>query len=473
MWSPQWSLFVLYLVVIASAVQVRVVQTAKDSTDRLSPKPPISFTNEYTWSRDEVVLKIDTNIEYQEILGFGGAFTEASAYVYYLLDKKIQNRIMDLYFGADGLQYSVGRVHIGSCDFSLKSYNFDNFTDDFSLSRFDISHDKRQMIPFIKQALNTSKLPIKIYATPWSPPGWMKGNGHMVGTSEPGLKQDDAYHKTWANYLSMFITAYKKEGVDLWGMTVQNEAEAVVPWESCYYSPENERDFIKNFLGPIMSVDHPNLTIMIWDHNKDRVVPWVKTIFSDPEAAKYVKGTGIHWYSGSQFENVEEAHKLFPEKFILATEACNCPGVLLGDWSRGESYGYDIIGDLNAYAVGWVDWNLLLNAEGGPNHLNNFCDASLIGDVDNQILHIQPTYYYMGQISKFLLPGSKRVNVQSSSNVNGTLSYVGVVTPNDEVAIVVMNQANNTVDLRFIDNGMTATYALPPRAITTFIYPRF
>jgi len=337
-------------------------------------------------------------------MGFGGAFTEAAAYIYSLLNKEQQKNVMDLYFGPEGLNYSIGRVHIGSCDFSLGSYNFDNVSGDFELKNFSISHDHQWLLPFIKDAFKTSKFPIRMYASPWSPPGWMKGNGHMIKTSVPGLKQSKEYFMSWSNYLSRFISEYQKEGIPMWGMTVQNEAEALVPWESCYYSPEDQRDFIKNYLGPIMSKNHPNLSIMIYDHNKDNIVPWVKTVYSDPEASKYIKGTAFHWYSGPQFENVLEAHDLFPEKFLLATEACNCPGVNIDDWVRGESYGYDIIGDLNSFAIGWVDWNLLLDMRGGPNHLNNFCDACLLGDTKKQTLHIQPTYYYMGQLSKYLIP---------------------------------------------------------------------
>jgi len=459
--------FLIFLISVSNQTNVKVIQSAKDTGDRLTQKSDISFQSDDRIN-GPLIIEIDTKTTYQKILGFGGAFTEAAAFTYSQLNPVIQKMILGAYFGPNGLNYSLCRVHINSCDFSLGSYNFDNITDDFNITHFDISHDKKWLIPFIKDALSASSYPINIYATPWSPPAWMKGNNAMIGTSVPGLKADEKYHSAWALYLSKWISTYKSEGIPIWGMTVQNEPEAIVPWESCFFSAENERDFIKGFLGPQMVKDHPDLTIMIYDHNKDHVYEWAKTIYSDPEASKYVHGMGFHWYTGSQFENVEMAHEVDPNKFLLATESCNCPGVLLDDWSRGESYGYDIIGDLNVHTVGWVDWNLLLDQQGGPNHLNNFCDACLIGDTVTQTLHFQPTYFYMGQISKYISPGSVRVKSSSPSN----LSTIAVVTPNNEVVVVVMNQQDSAVAIQLQDSGKSASYTMPPHSITTFIYPK-
>jgi len=446
--------------------EVRVVQTAKDTGDRLTNKPSIYFTSKDFDSNETIV--INTTQTFQKILGFGGAFTEAGAYVYSVLNETLQQKIMDLIFGSNGQNYAIGRVHINSCDFSLASYNFDDVDGDYSLENFDISHEEKWLIPFIKQALDI-RGPLKIFATPWSPPAWMKGNGYMTGSSIPGLKQGDDYFQTWAVYYTKFLDAYALEGIDIWGITVQNEPENAAPWEACVYNPEQERDFIKNFLGPQLSKTHPNLTIMIYDHNKDHIATWAQTIYSDPEAASYVKGTAFHWYSGPQFENVQKTHDMFPDKFLLASEACTCP-VQLGNWGSGESYGNDIIGDLNAWAVGWTDWNMLLDTKGGPNHSGGGCDAGLIADIDNQELYIQSQYYYMGHFSRFLVPESSRIGITYDSS---TLQVTGVLTPNNEVALVVMNMNDNVVDFKLTHEALHTKYEIPGHGIVTFRYQNF
>jgi len=181
------------------------------------------------------------------------------------------------------------------------------------------------------------------------------------------------------------------------------------------------RDFIRDYLGPQLKTDHPQVQIMLYDHNKDNIVNWVKTVFSDPVAAKYADGTAFHWYSGSEFENLADANAAAPNKFLLgmnnclqlneivslfrgfgfsssfsssslATEACTCPPAP-GDWTKGEKYAFDILGDLNNYAVGWTDWNMLLDLQGGPNHLNNFCDAPIMAAIQQQTIRFENPYY--------------------------------------------------------------------------------
>jgi glucosylceramidase len=300
----------------------------------------------------------------------------------------------------------------------------------------------------------------------------MKSNDQMTGSDLPCFKDGDEYLESWALYLSKFITAHKEEGINFWGMTVQNEPEFDAPWEACMYTPELERDFISQHLGPRMKADHPDLQIMIYDHNKDDIVTWVDTILSDPEAASYVAGTAFHWYSGFQFENLEEAHELHPEKFLLASEATNCPGVALGDWSRAEVYGFDILGDLNAWSAGWVDWNLVLDMEGGPNHLNNYCDSPIVVDVDNQLVFVQPMFYYLGHLSKFVPPGSIRVGTDLSDTLDDAISAASFITPSKQVVVVAMNQGDDNVNMVLSDTSkdVATIYQIPAHGITTFVY---
>lgn len=478
-----------------SLVEVRITQSARDTGDRLTDKDSIQmkpFNFKERKGIDTITLEVDSEAKYQEILGFGGAFTEAAAYMFSQMSEENKNAIIRAYFGdksdatgstlidgtsgdavqLDSIKYSVGRVPVHSCDFSLESYSFDDNDGDFNLTSFNISRNYEWLIPMLKQSLAASDMEIRLFASPWSPPAWMKSNGQMTGSDLPCLKGGDEYLESWALYLSKFITAHENEGIPFWGMTVQNEPEFDAPWEACTYTPEEERDFIINQLGPRMKADHPDLQIMIYDHNKDDIVTWAETILSDPEAASYVAGTAFHWYSGFQFENLETTHEMFPDKFLLASEATNCPGVALGDWSRGEVYGFDIIGDLNSWSAGWVDWNLVLDMEGGPNHLQNYCDAAFVVDVEDQIVYVQPMFYYLGQLSKFVPPGSIRIETNLSDTLDDSIAAASFLTPNKEIVVVAMNQNDEDVEIVLTDSvkEVAASYQIPAHGITTFVY---
>jgi len=385
---------------------------------------------------------------------------------------------MEMYWGSNGLNYTMGRIPMNSCDFSRESYSYCDTPNDYTLESWDSSHDRELLIPFIQRALNTSSNPMKLFGSPWSPPSWMKGNGQMTSSSWPGLIDNPQIHQTWALYFSKWINTMKAQGVPIWGMTVQNEPEFAAPWEACVYTPEQQRDFIKNYLGPKLRTDHPNVKLITFDHNKDHIADWARVIFGDEETSQYVDGIGFHWYSGSQFENVFTAHEEFPDKFYLPTEACNCP-VMLGDWGHAESYGYDMIGDLNSFASGWTDWNLVLDTNGGPNHLGGNCDAHLIVDPQSQRLHIQPSYYYMGHFTRYIDPESNRLAVWVTPdngyiNVNGPLQVTAARTMNNVTVAIVMNRNDYQVSFKMTDPihlpGMSATYQMPPHSIVTLTY---
>ncbi len=351
---------------------------------------------------------------FQTIIGFGGAFTDAASFIFSKLNSTLQAQVLNMYFSDQGLRYNMARLPIGSCDFSLMNYNYDSTSGDANLTKFSIDHDKSQIIPLIKKAnatiLKGSGDALYIVATPWSPPNWLKENNSPYCPTDcaGGCVLKDQYRDTWALYFSKFLSAYKAEGVDIWGITIQNEPEYCPHnYEAMHFTPEAERDFLKDHLGPKLSQDHPDVNILIYDHNKDHVVNWVQTIYSDAEAAKYVWGTAIHWYTGDQFDNVNQAHNLFPNKPILATEATEAREENPANpvWGKGEHYAHDIIGDLNNWVVGWIDWNLVLDIQGGPNHKGpNNCegpelcgfDGMLLANTDKQIIYPQVFYYYMG-----------------------------------------------------------------------------
>ncbi len=207
----------------------------------------------------------------------------------------------------------------------------------------------------------------------------MKDNNDILH----GGKLKPEFYQSWANYYTSFIKAYEAEGIPIWGISIQNEPMATQKWESCIYSAEEERDFLKNYLGPTMKrAGLARKKIIAWDHNRDLIYQRVSTLMADPKAASYVWGIGYHWYepwSGGDpmFDNVRLVYQTFPEKHLIFTEGCvdSFDAKRIGEWKFGEQYGRSMINDFNNGTVGWTDWNILLDERGGPNHVQNFCFA--------------------------------------------------------------------------------------------------
>ena len=441
--------------------QGKWILTSKETSDRLSDKGAVSFTARVEGRTADIEL--DPDVTYQTILGFGGAFTEASAYTLSRMSQEKRAEAIRSYFDAsEGLGYTIGRVHIHSCDFALENYTYvEDF--DSELSTFDISRDHRWVLPLIKDAVKVKGGDITMLASPWSPPAWMKTNGEMNHGGQ--LKAE--YRDVWARYYTKFIEAYRNAGVPIWGITIQNEPDAVQTWDSCIYSAEEERDFIKNHLGPVMhEAGMQDVNILIWDHNRDIIVERASVVLSDPEAAKYVWGTGFHWYVSEEFENVGKVHDMFPDKHLLFTEGCQEGGVKLGEWFTGERYGRNIIGDLNNWTEGYLDWNIVLDETGGPNHVNNLCDAPIIADTATDTLHYNSSYYYIGHFSKYIVPGAVRIGLTSA--VDGVLA-TAFRNPDGSIAAVLMNESDEARQAAIGLGEQITEAVLPPHSIATIL----
>ena len=425
-----------------SIKKVEIYITAENTTDRLTKKHTLVFGSPIEPNEKFVSIIIDPDKQFQTIEGFGGAFTDASAETFYKLPEKEQANIIRNYFSTDaGIGYTLGRTHINSCDFSSDSYSYANASDT-ALKSFSISHDKKYRIPFIKAALKMANNNIKIFASPWSPPAWMKTNKDML---HGGKLKSEFYH-AWANYYIHFVNEYKTAGVPIWGLTVQNEPLAVQTWESCIYTAEEEKDFVKFHLGPALhNAGMKDIKLMVWDHNRDVIYSRVKPAFDDPEAAKYIWGAGFHWYEGDRYDNIRLVHDAYPDKKLLFTEGCVYPFEFdkINEWHWGESYGTSIINDLNNWAVGWTDWNLILDETGGPNHVGNYCYAPVIADTRSGEVHYMNSFYYIGHFSKFIRPGAKRIICSSTSS---KLLSTAFLNPDGKLAVVVMNSTDKEIN---------------------------
>lgn len=442
---------------------MKVVLTSKGTDDRLAEKEDIQFGSNNSGSAN---VKVDASKTYQKILGFGGAFTEATAYTLAQVSEDKRQEVIDKYFDQEnGLGYTIGRVHIHSCDFALENYTYVE-ENDVELKTFDISRDRKWVIPLIKDSMEKKGGKFSLLASPWSPPAWMKSNNEM----NHGGKLLPEYRESWAKYYTKFIDEYEKEGIDIWGISVQNEPEAIQRWDSCIYTAEEERDFVRDYLGPTMHQEgYEDVKILIWDHNRDVIVHRAKTVYDDPEAAKYVWGTGFHWYVSEEFENVGKVHDLYPDKHLLFTEGCQERGIRLGEWFPGERYGRNMIGDLNNWTEGYIDWNMVLNEYGGPNHVENFCDAPVIADTKTNTIHYNSSFYYIGHFSKYIRPDAVRIgldvtnpNVQSTAflNTDGTIS------------VVVLNETDNDEDVSIGYEDMAANHTLPAHSIATYLFSK-
>jgi glucosylceramidase len=447
------------------------VYTTADSTNlRISLTDNLPFKVLPQPTEGEVSIFVDPDKTYQTFLGIGAALTDASAETFAKLTQAKQQEFLQAYFNKDkGIGYSLARTNIHSCDFSSGSYTYIN-EGDGALTSFSIDHDKQFRIPFIKRAIAAAGGRLTLFASPWSPPGFMKTNKEMLH----GGKLDPAFDQSWANYFARFIRAYEKEGIPVWGITIQNEPMATQRWESCIYTAEEERDFLKNYLGPTLQKSGlANKKIIVWDHNRDLMMHRANIIFDDPLAAKYAWGMGFHWYetwSGGQpmFENVAMVNKAYPEKRLLFTEGCaesfNADG--FRRWANGERYGRSMINDFNNGTVGWTDWNILLDETGGPNHVGNFCFAPVHANTKNDEIIYTPSYYYIGHFSKFIRPGAKKINSAASRSQLLTTAFKNA---DGKLAIIVMNQSDKKIVYNLCIGTYAAVVSILPHAIQTLV----
>jgi glucosylceramidase len=449
------------------------VYTSASSTDLRLTKTDanLRFTDLKQPLETQICVFVNPGKTFQTYLGIGGAITDASATVFAKLTEESQQEFLDAYYDQEkGIGYSIIRTTIHSCDFSPESYTYID-EGDTALKTFNIDHDKEFRIPLIKKAIAAAGGKATLYVSPWSPPAFMKNTKNMLN----GGRLLPEFYQAWANYYVKFINSYEKEGIPVWGLTVQNEPMAKQTWESCIYTAEEERDFVKKYLGPTLKkAELGDKKITVWDHNRDLLSQRASTILDDPEASKYVWGIGFHWYeswSGGDpmFENVGKVHEMYPDKNLLFTEGCveKFDYSKLQLWANGERYGKSMIHDFNNGTVGWTDWNILLDENGGPNHVGNFCFSPIHGDTRTGALIYTPSYYYIGHFSKFIGKNAKRISSLSSRSQLLTTSFLN---QDSKVVTVVMNQTDATIKYNLCIGTKATEVVILPHAIQTLVY---
>ena len=451
--------------------KVTVYTTADSSNLRLTKTQELKFTPLSQPMETQICVFVDPAKTFQTYIGIGGALTDAAAETFAKLPADKQKELLLAYFDKQkGIGYTVARTNINSCDFSSDMYTYIK-EGDKDLASFNIDHDKKFKIPFIKKAMAAAGGKLTLFASPWSPPAFMKDNNDMLH----GGKLKPAFYTSWATYYTKFIKAYQKEGIPIWGITIQNEPMAKQTWESCNYTAEEERDFLKNYLGPILQKEGlGDKKIIVWDHNRDMIYQRAQTYMNDAAAAKYIWGIGFHWYepwSGGQpmYENVKRVYEAYPDKKLFFTEGCaeSFNAQRYYDWSLGEKYAGNMINDFNNGMVGFTDWNILLDETGGPNHVGNFCFAPVHGNTKTGELIYTNSYYYIGHFSKFIQPGAKRI---SSAASRSQLLTTAFKNPDGKVVVIVLNTSAKAANYFLWVNGKAAEATAPAHSIETLVY---
>jgi len=448
---------------VPSLHQWSVIETARDNGHRLANLTPPAVSARSAEADADFVCRPETR--YQSIEGFGGALTESTAYVLTQLPASTRAAILKAYFDPQsGIGYTLCRTHINSCDFSLTSWSLDETAGDVELKHFDLTPMRKWLLPVLHQAYDASGSRIRFLVSPWSPPAWMKTNGEMSHGGE--LKPED--RGAWAAFIAKFITVMDRdEHLPIRYLTVQNEPAASQTWESCLYTAEQERDFVRDHLGPTLAkAGLSEVHLLIWDHNRDLLWARASTVLKDQATAQYVWGTGVHWYAAEHFDQEEQVHAAFPDKALLFTEGCWEGGAKPGQWDRGERYAHNVIGDLTHWCTGWIDWNLVLDLKGGPNHVGNLCDAPILADPATGNVVYQTSFYYLGQFAKFVRPGAVRIGLTSRLK---NVEAIAFQNPDGSVVTVISNASDNDASGSLALGSERVHVSVPGHAIQTLV----
>jgi O-Glycosyl hydrolase len=442
--------------------KVKIYASSAGKKEMLVEQSEITFQRDL--ETENLLINVYPEFKYQKILGFGAAFTEASAVNFSLLSADKQKKVIDLYFSESGLGFNFCRTHINSSDYGVSEYVYVQ-DGDVELKTFNIDRERKDILPMIKAARKANP-ELWLFASPWSPPAWMKDTKRVI----QGGRLLDEYYPTWAKYFSLYLQEYKKEGIDFFGVTIQNEAKAVQTWESCIWTGKEEGLFAANFLRPALdNAGFGDTKIMIWDHNKERVMERARESMSVPGAEKAIWGIAHHWYSGDHFDNLRMAHELFPDKPLVATENSGSGSVPGAEnwWNVVERYAKETIVNFNNFTSAAVAWNMILDQTGGPVHNRNLGSAApIVVNTNTKDFSITSTYYTNGHFSKFIKRGATRIG---SSSYNDAVKVAAFTNPDGEMIIVVLNTTDRAEKPKIRLNNCTAEFDLPAKSLQTMV----
>ena len=412
-------------------------------------------SGKYKESIENKVINAYKDIQKQQFIGFGGAITQATGETYKKLSSEKQKEFLYDYFV--NCNYNILRLPIGSCDFSREKYSYSNKKD---LSDFSIEKDKEYLIPLVKDILEM-RPGVQFLASPWSPPSFMKTNKMLT----LGGRLLEKYYGLYADYLVRYIKAYKELGVEINYITIQNEPNAIQIWESCLFTAKEELDFIKNYLYPSFKENNIETKILIYDHNKEKMYKRADEIINK---FNEVDGIAYHWYTGDHFENIELCSRVFKDKLLIHTEGCVGFSKFNPDEEvkNAEIYAHDILGDLTHGCNGYIDWNMLLDHKGGPNHKLNYCNSPIMLKEDSDEYYKNLCYYYIAQFSKVVMPGA---HIIATSRYTENIEVVACINKDNSIGIVLLNRNDKNFEYNLCIEDMCIHDNLDSHAIVSYL----
>jgi glucosylceramidase len=396
-------------------------------------------------------VTVDASQRFQSVLGFGGAFTDASCYLLSRMDAEQRRKLLNEFFGQDGLGLSMGRTCMGASDYSRTAYSYDDATaPDPELKHFSIAHDRSYILPVLREALSVQP-ELFLFSTPWSPPGWMKAGGSLLGGSM--RKQ---YFAAYAQYFVKFLEGYKAEGVPIRAVTTQNEVDTDQDGRmpAALWGQEYEMGFIKGFLGPALRSANLDTKIWLLDHNYDL---WGRALdmLSDPEVFKYVDGVAWHGYVGEP-DAMTRVHNSFPTKNAYWTEGgpdYTAPDYAT-DWAKWAGTYAQI---LKNWARCIVAWNLVLDEKGRPNIGPFNCGGMVTLDSKTQKLSRSGQYWAFAHYAKMVRRGAQ---VIATSSDDAGVEHVAFANPDSGNVLVLTNAGDERrVECRFEGRVLPLTLA--------------
>ena len=446
-----------------STAQIEVVESSENRTPGLEKKGPLLFGMART---SALTIRVDESTQYQTIDGFGASLTDSSAW---LLDRKLtpeqrKEALEQLFDPKSGIGLSILRQPMGASDFAVNEYSYDDVAKgekDFKLDKFSVEHDRAYIIPLLKQAMARNPN-LKIIASPWSPPGWMKTSQSMIF----GALSPEAY-SAFANYFVKFIKAYEAEGIPIYAITMQNEPLNIPGnYPGLGMTAVEQGAFLRDHLGPALKAAGLKTKVLVFDHNWD-LIEYPISVLSDAKAAAFAAGTATHCYGGVPTAQ-NELHERFPEKEIWMTE---CSG---GDWQKGnllEQQVRLIINSTRNWAQTVVLWNLALDQNHEP-YLGGCTTCRGVMTVNHATSPAQVTptvdFTALGHVSKFVKPGARRI--KSNSFDQGSLEDVAFQNPDGSIVLLVLNSSGAPLPFNIAWKSEYASYKLPAGGVATFVW---
>lgn len=437
------------------------ITTTYETNKKKRTKETIPF--EADQGQENGVINLYPQMKYQMAGCFGGAITDSAGYVFSLLNEEQKTELVDQYFGKDNMKYQMVRIPVDSCDFSLGHYEADSDEDDPEFQNFSFERVEKYIFPLLDAAEAAYGDKLDIMLSPWSPTAYMKTNKERNN----GGKLKKEYRERWAAYLCRYIEEYRNRGYHVTKMTLQNEPKAVQTWDSCIYTAEEQKEFLRDYMWPALKKHHlDDIDIYLWDHNKERCLEWAETII-DETTDHMIAGVAFHWYSGDHFEALQMIRERFPDKKLLLSEACIEFSKFVADdyLNNAQKYAHDIIGDFNAGMNTFVDWNLILDEEGGPNHVKNFCDAPYLFSKEKKELREGNLQGYLWHFSHFIEPGAVRIGKSCYTDKLEMTAF----EKDGKITFVLLNRTDETLHAYIRLRGEAAKVQIRPRSIASGI----